>query len=439
MIHKILAVAGVCLMAWFSALTATAAEAGAVTPQDVLHGWYKLSLALVRHTPTYTPPVASRALAYLGVTAYESVASGSSGLQSLAGQLHGLETMPKREAGQAYDEAAVLQAAMAFATRQLFSNTGPTGQHAMAALETKLRSEISSALTPEILARSAAFGEALGKHVLAWSQGDNGAVVENMGFPSAYDAPAGAAHWTPTSAIRLQQFPLLPGWGANRPFAMPAAAACSLPPPPDYSEDKQSEFYGQALEVYQVKQGLTAEQRTIARFWSDDAMLSVTPPGHWIEIAWQIVERDRVPLPKAVDVLARLGIAEADAFIGCWRAKYQYDLLRPLTYIRRVIDPKWEPLLNTPPFPEYPSGHSTQSAAAAAVLTSVFGDNFAFRDETGKADGLAPRSFASFAAAANEAGLSRLFGGIHFRAAIEQGAAQGRCIAAYALALRTQR
>ena len=126
-------------------------------------------------------------------------------------------------------------------------------------------------------------------------------------------------------------------------------------------------------------------------------------------------------------------------FIGCWQAKYAYDLVRPITYIRRVIDPKWEPLLNTPPFPEYPSGHSTQSGAAAAVLTAFFGDNFAFEDETGTADGRKPRNFTSFREAAEEAGISRLYGGIHFRAAIERGLAQGRCIAAYTNALRTRK
>ena len=125
-------------------------------------------------------------------------------------------------------------------------------------------------------------------------------------------------------------------------------------------------------------------------------------------------------------------MAQADAFIGCWSAKFKYDLVRPITYIRRSIDPKWEPLLNTPPFPEYPSGHSMQSAAAAAVLTSAFGDNFAFEDTTRHGDGLKPRSFASFRAAADEAAISRLYGGIHFRAAIERGQEQGRCIGAYA-------
>ncbi len=168
-------------------------------------------------------------------------------------------------------------------------------------------------------------------------------------------------------------------------------------------------------------------------------MLSMTPPGHWISIALQILNRDNVSLDKRVDILARLGIAVADGFIGCWQAKYQYDLIRPISYIRRVIDPKWEPLLNTPPFPEYPSGHSTQSGAAAAVLTNLFGENFAFEDKTGAHAGLAPRTFASFNAAADDAGISRLYGGIHFRAAIENGLEQGRCIAAFTNTLRTRR
>jgi hypothetical protein len=260
-----------------------------------------------------------------------------------------------------------------------------------------------------------------------------------MGFPLEYKLTEGAAHWVPTSLIAQQQKPLLPDWGRNRTFAMPNGSACSLPAPPEYSEDKDSEFYKQAFEVYQTAKDLTPEQRAIARFWSDDPMLSPTPPGHWISIAMQILERDDVALNKSVDVLARLGVAVADAFIGCWDTKFKYDLLRPVTYIRRVIDPKWEPLLITPPFPEYASGHSAQSGAAAVVLSNLFGESFAFEDATRQTDGLTPRAFPSFWAAANEAGLSRLYGGIHFRAAIERGLEQGRCVGAFANALRTRR
>ena len=426
------------IVAALTALWPLAASAAA-PPGDVLTAWYKMALSLTRHTATYTPPVASRAYAYIGLAAFEAIASGSGKLHPLAGQLNGLAAGPQREAGQTYDDAVVLDAALASAVHSLFENTGPTGLRAMDALEAKLQLEVTDGLAADVVARSEAYGQAVAAHILDWSRDDGGAVVENMGFPMEYKLTPGPAHWVPTSAIVQQQFPLLPGWGRNRPFAMPSGATCPLPVPPDYSEDTSSEFYKQALETYETKNSLSPEQRAIARFWADDAMLSVTPPGHWLSIGMQVIDRDKIGLEKSVDILTRLGIAEADAFIGCWNAKFVYDLLRPVTYIRRVIDPKWESLLTTPPFPEYPSGHSTQSAAAATVLTSLLGDNFAFDDATDEADGLKPRAFASFWAAANEAGISRLFGGIHFRAAIDRGLDQGRCIGAYTVALRTWR
>jgi membrane-associated phospholipid phosphatase len=168
-------------------------------------------------------------------------------------------------------------------------------------------------------------------------------------------------------------------------------------------------------------------------------MLSPTPPGHWVGIALSIFERDHLPIEKRVDVLARLGVAVADAFIGCWQVKFQYDLLRPITYIRKLMDPKWDALLITPPFPEYPSGHSVQSGAAAAVLTSVFGEHFAFEDSVHAKDGLGVRKYPDFWSAAQEAAMSRMYGGIHFRSAAERGLDQGRCIGAYAAALKTEK
>lgn len=410
----------------------------AALPQDVLATWYRMTLELVRHTPTYTPPVASRAFAYIGVAAYEAVASGSGDLQSLAGQLNGLDALPRREDGQSYDEAVVLHAAMAHSVASFFANTGPTGQRALVSLTTKQTAKVAEGVSADIVARSEAYGQSIASHILAWSLNDGGAVIENMGFPYEYALTEGPARWVPTSLIRQQQMPLLPNWGKNRPFAMPTGDACSLPPPPDYSEDQTSAFYAEALEVVDAKKSMTPEQRAIARFWADDPMLSPTPPGHWISIALQIQKRDQTQLEQSVDALARVGIATADAFIGGWNSKFQYDLLRPVTYIRRTMDPKWESMLNTPPFPEYPSGHSTQSGAAAVVLTDLLGEDFAFEDATHIEDGIAARPFASFWAAAEEAGISRLYGGIHFRSAIDQGLDQGRCIGAFTAALKTR-
>lgn len=424
-------------LAVFSATNASAAQGGPATV-EVLRSWYKLSLALVRHTPTYTPPVASRSLAYIGITTFEAAASGGAGLRTLAGQLNGLQHVPKREPGQTYDEALVMDAALSDVVQNLFSNTGPTGQRALAAEDAKLRAEVVAGLPEDVAARSEAYGRSVGEHIWAWSLTDGGATIENMGFPLHYELRKGPAFWVPTSLILQQQTPLLPDWGKNRTFVTPNGAACPLAPAPEYSEDKGSEFYKQALEVYQTRQTLTAEQRDIAKFWADDAMLSVTPPGHWISIALQVLAKQDADVARTVDVLARVGVAVSDGFVGCWNAKYQYDQVRPVTYIRRFIDPKWEPLLITPPFPELPSGHSTQTGAAATVMTQLFGEDFAFTDETDRSDGLPPRSFPSFWAAAREAGISRLYGGIHFHAAVELGLDQGRCIGGYVNALKTK-
>lgn len=437
-IHRFSAIVFTVMCGFFGSAVMSTAEEKSSLSQDVLQGWYKLVLELVRHTPTYSPPVASRSFAYLGIAAFESVASGAPQLHSLAGQVRGLTALPKREPGTTYDDAVILQAALAASAQSFFSNTGPTGQRAMAALERQLQGKVAQGVSKTVTRRSEAYGKLVAAHVLKYSLNDGGAVVENMGFPMDYQAQAGAGKWVPTSLIIQQQKPLLPGWGNNRSFAMPSGASCPLPPPPEYSEDKASEFYKQALEVVQTKQNLTSEQRDIARFWSDDPMLSSTPPGHWIAIALGIFERDQIALDKSVDVLARIGVAEADAFIGCWNTKFEVNLLRPVTYIRTLIDPKWESLLITPPFPEYPSGHSTQSGAAASVLTQVFGENFSFDDASHERDGLNKRHYSSFWAAAQEAALSRLYGGIHFRAAIEQGLEQGRCIGGFVNALKTR-
>ncbi len=426
-------------LAWSVSFAGAGAQAGTVPPEQVELTWTQMVLLLTRHTPTYTPPVASRTFAYLGVAAYEAVAAGSPNLQSLAGQLNGLTAGPQRDAGAAYDESIVLEAAMSAVVKKMFENTGPTGQRAFEAQQTKLQAATQEGVAADVIDRSMAFGNAVAAHILDWSKDDGGAVVTNMGFPTSaeYKLSPAPGHWVPTNPIVQQQLPLLPKWGENRPFAMPKDAKCDPPPAIAYSEDPASDFYKEAKEVYDTKNNLTPDQTAIARFWSDDPMLSWTPPGHWISIVMQVFQRDKIPLEKAVDVMARVSVAEADAFIGCWQTKYIYDLVRPLTYIRKVIDPKWETLINTPAFPEYTSGHSVSSAAAADVLTKMLGDNFAFEDNTDQSDGLAPRKFTSFWDAANQAGISRLYGGIHFRAAIKYGLEQGRCIAAYTIALKT--
>lgn len=423
---------------FFLGMTVGAARAERMQPKEVLQTWYRLMLELVRHTSNYSPPVASRAFAYIGVTAYEAIASGRGDMKTLAGQLNALQPLPARQAGAVYDDSVILDAVLAFSFSAFFSHTGPAGQHVLKKMRARMEQKTSEGLPADVVARSRDYGLSVANAVLDWSRTDGGDNVENMGFPLQMELKKGPGSWVPTSLIRMQQLPLLPNWGQNRPFAMPAGSSCGLPDPPAYSEDKTSAFYKEAEEVYTTVNGLTSEQKTIARFWSDDPMLSPTPPGHWINIALLVLDKENADLPTRLDTLVRVGIAVADAFIGCWDAKFKFNLIRPVSYIKRVMDPKWEALLITPPFPEYPSGHSTQSGAAATVLARIFGEDYAFEDSTHEKDGLAPRRFAGFRQAAKEAALSRLYGGIHFRSAIEQGLEQGECIGRYVNALKTR-
>ena len=407
------------------------------TTREVLLMWHKLMLELVRHTATYTPPVAARAFGYIGITAHEALATGNPALRTLAGQVNGLAPLPPAP-DKPLDAPCVLNAALQAVIGEMFFNTGPTGQRAMEAMGRRMGETASAGIDGATVDLSVAHGRAIADHMLAWSRGDGGATIENMGFPMEYTPGTRPQDWVPTNLIRLQQAPLLPHWGKTRPFALPAADATDPGPHPDYSEEPGSDFHAAAQEVYETGRTLTDEQKLIARFWSDDPMLTFTPPGHWIAIVLQIAERDALPAERVAATLAKLGAAQADAFIACWDTKFRYNLLRPVTYIKRHIDKAWEPLLITPPFPEYTSGHSTQSGAASTVLTSIFGDNFAFDDETHVDEGWGVRSFPSFEAAAQEAAVSRLYGGIHFRFGNEKGLEQGRAVGAFAAALRTE-
>jgi membrane-associated phospholipid phosphatase len=398
----------------------------------VLRDGWRLILELVRHTPTLSPPVASRAFAYLGVAANEALAQGPAGPPGLAGRLNDLGPPPSRAKG-AHDEAVVLHATLAAVVADFFANTGPTGQRAMAAMMRRLGVLAADGVAADVAGRSAAHGAAVAAHVLAWAATDGCDPIENMGFPFSHTPGPEPWRWVPTSLIAQQQAPLLPDWGNNRPFALPDAALCPVVPHPPYDPTPGSAFHAQAMTVHETSRALSDEQKLIARFWSDDPMLSPTPAGHWVAIALGVLEG--ADAARHAQVLALLGAAQADAFIVCWREKFAYDLLRPVTYIRRHIDPEWEPLLITPPFPEYPSGHSTQSAAAAEVLTALFGEDFAFEDRTHVDDGLPARRFPSFRAAAAEAAVSRLYGGIHYPFGNDAGLAQGACVGAWAARL----
>ena len=389
---------------------------------EVTTAWFDLSLELVRQTAGFSPPVASRALGYAGITLYEALVPGMEGFRSLAPVLAGLGPLPAAGRNRAYDWPTVANAALASVLRGLF----PSGQTAAVnALEARSEACVGRAVPRGILERSAQRGQEVAAAVVEWSKEDGGHEGYLRNFPSSYVAPVGPGLWVPTPPGFLPA--LQPFWGRNRCLAIAGGADCPPGDHPAYSEDPASGFHAEALEVYDTVDKLTPEQETIARFWSDDPGTTATPPGHSISITTQVLRRERASLAAAAEAYAKVGIAVCDAFVACWHQKYVYNLLRPVTYLRR-LDPEWLPVLVTPPFPEYPSGHSVQSGASAQVLTDLFGEGYAFVDHTHDGLGFEPRSFGSFFEAAEEAAISRLYGGIHFRAAIERGLAQGRCI-----------
>jgi len=395
---------------------------------DVVVQWFDLSLQLIEQTPGFSPPVASRALGYKGVTLYETVVHGMPGYNSMAGRLNELESLPS-PAGEIHWLAAA-NSALADITRKLFRSTSAELLEAIDNLEEALAGEFRAQTDTNIFDRSVAYGREIAGAIYSWSASDGGHEGFAANFPEDYHLPSGPGLWVPTPPDYLM--PLQPYWGDNRPFVLFSPDDCPVTEPPSYSENPGSVFYAEALEVYETVGQISEEQREIALFWADDPGLSPTPPGHWISILNQVLTQHHNSLDVAAESYARLGVALADAFIVCWYEKYHYNLLRPITYIQQVIDPGWnnpeitDPVI-TPPFPEYPSGHSVQSGAAAVVLTDLFGD-LAFTDRTHETRGLGVRTFSSFWEAAEEAAISRLYGGIHYRAGIEFGVEHGQCI-----------
>jgi hypothetical protein len=392
--------------------------------------WFDLVQRLIKGTPGYSPPVASRAYGCIGVGLYESLVPGLPDHVSLAGILPSLPRLPRDGNAAAYHWPSVANAALASMARSLF----PTAPEELRREIEQLESQLYRNAPRGMLLRSVDRGRDVAAAVDAWSQGDGGHQGYVRNFPSDYVPPVGPGLWVPTPPAFLPA--LQPYWGANRCMALDNALACDPGPPPSFSADEHSAFFAEALEVHETVNQLTAEQRAIALFWSDDPGQTATPPGHSISILGQVVRAQDRSLADAAVAYARLGIAVCDAFIACWRVKYIHNLLRPISFIRSHIDQTWgDPLpLITPPFPEYTSGHSVQSAAAAEVLTATFGE-VAFTDHTHDARGLAPRPFGSFTEFAREAAISRLYGGIHYRSAIERGLQQGRCIGATIAAL----
>jgi PAP2 superfamily len=228
-----------------------------------------------------------------------------------------------------------------------------------------------------------------------------------------------------------------PHWAMIRPFFMDSAAQFKPAPMVPFSKDTLSPFFKLVYQVYLAGKNLDSTQKLIANFWDCNpfavqfeghmsvGLKKISPGGHWMGITGTVCEQQQFSFEKTMFIHAVVAMALHDAFISCWDEKYKSNRIRPETAINRYIDEKWQPLIQTPPFPECTSGHSVISTAAAVVLTAYVGDSFSFTDSTEMYIGLPARKFNSFMEAAVEAGISRFYGGIHFWDSIANGRDEG--------------
>lgn len=391
--------------------------------------WYQLQLKLIRETPGFTPPVAARALAYTGIALHEAVASGI----SLKGQLNGLDNVPVPENGKKYNWAIAANSAMAAITKSLYPNASAGNVALINQLETDNQAARSDSCSQQEITRSVNFGKEVAADIYQWSTSDGGKDGYANTFPPEYVPPAGPGLWVPTAPAF--QRAMLPYWGNNRPIIKPRTPELAAIRPPVYSTDTSAVFYREAFLVYHTRLTLTPEQDLIARYWSDGGG-TFTPPGHLIAITAQLVADQQLSLSAAAKLFAQVGIGLNDAGILCWKYKYKYNLLRPITYIQANIDSSWTPTIVTPPFPSYTSGHATFTGAAGRILAAYFGTNFSFTDRQKVPEGFPSRFFSNFSRMTDEAAVSRVYGGIHYQFDSEVGKQTGNTIAARVLSLR---
>ena len=386
----------------------------------------------------FSPPVASRVFAYPNIAAYEIIAQSDSTYDTLENHIKHLKSIPKPNPKKQINfELAALIAHMDLSRQLIFS-------------EDKMISYRDSLYTvwqnknEKEFQDSKAYALEVSGFVSTWMKEDNYSQTRTM--PKFRVDTEDIGRWQPTPPSYMDG--IEPNWKLIRPFVLDSASQFRPVPPPAFSMEATSSFYKELKEVYDISneisaQGDQSQEIAIAQFWDCNPYVSVTrghlmfavkkitPGAHWIGITKIAAKKDNADFNKTFYAYTKTSLAIADAFISCWDEKYRSNLVRPETLIKTEFDDKWKSILQTPPFPEYTSGHSVVSGAAATVLTSIFGDNFQFDDDTEVPYGLPVRSFASFNEAANEAALSRLYGGIHYRAAIEEGLVQGKMVGNY--------
>ncbi len=385
---------------------------------EFLNDYFTLQCDITKDTPGFLPTIAARAYGYLGIAAYESVVHGISGAQSLAGQVDGMPagSLPIPIADQKYNWAVACNASSAQIMRYMFgSNISPENLTAIDDLEAVNLENLSDGVPAEVLNRSINFGVAIADAVYDVSTTDGGHESYLNPFQLPYEIPVADYCWIPTGAA-LQ--PLSPYWGSNRSMVSGTMEQNQPGPHIPFSTDPESEFYEAANVVYnQVMTVNTQEEVTITEYWADDPFQTCTPAGHSFNIVNQLLRETGASLEKTAVGLAMMGLAENDAFIACWKAKYDHMLIRPVSYIKLYIDPNFNTVIGTPPFPAYTSGHATECGAGAKIVSHLFANangDYEFTDLSQLQYGFSARTYDNFYTMAEECAASRFYGGIHY-------------------------
>ena len=375
------------------------------------------------------PPLGARFFSYACLAGYEVVSQNDNKFKSMHGILNSYPQIKKPDTIQSvnYQLAALL------AMMETAKKMQPSGK-LMEIFEEKFIDSCSKAgFNEDMLNNSKSYALAISQQILAYAQSDGYNKISNL---PRYTPLKTDGAWYPTPPGFLA--PVEPYFNTIRPFTLDSAAQFKPLPPVTYSAKVGSPFYESTSAVYKEGNELKEDHRVIASFWDCNpfkmninghvmyASKKISPGGHWMNITRLACQKTSANVVKSLEAYACVAITIADAFISCWDEKYRSLLIRPETYINKYIDGAWMPLLQTPPFPEYTSGHSVLSTAAAVMLTRIFGDNFSFADSTEVEFGLPVRHFTSFIQAAEEAAISRFYGGIHYMPAIVNGSEEGR-------------
>ena len=409
------------------------AAAPRLSNQDIA-GVIRQMTALMVHDVT-NPPLAARFFSYACLAGYEVVSQQDTAFRSMHGILNGYPAMhrPDSLSGYSNELSAVL------AMMETAKKMQPSGRLFDVYEQQFADSCRQKGFSEDCIEQSKKYAGAVSKQILAYAKADRYNRISN--YPRY--TPAGTpATWFPTPPAYIAA--IEPYFRTVRPFTLDTCNQFIPPPPVAYSENKNGAFYRLMQQNY--TNGLPAAQRAIAAFWDcnpfavqDNGHLlvgikKISPGAHWLGITGIACGKARKSFSESMLIHTAVSIGLTDAFICCWDEKYRSNRIRPETAIRKGIDANWAPLIQTPPFPEYPSGHAVISASSATILSHYFGDRFAYTDSVELSYGLPARSYHSFQEAALEAGLSRFYGGIHFMDAVTNGREQGLRVGEWVLA-----